>query len=139
MNESGNWIVFFFKEKITLKHLKLLGHPSRESAFKFYKKHLHNLRTFTVKVGKETLHMCSFQITAIYTPWMHKKTACFFMFSGSIKREYCAEIAQIQSWLLLLSSSKYLMMKESVLCAVISVWLWTYLAQGYLENLHIKC
>ena len=33
MNESRNWIVFFFKEKITLKHLKLLGHPSRESTF----------------------------------------------------------------------------------------------------------
>ena len=24
MNESGNWIVFFFKEKITLKHLKIV-------------------------------------------------------------------------------------------------------------------
>ena len=26
---------FFFNEKITLKHLKILGHPTRESAFKF--------------------------------------------------------------------------------------------------------
>ena len=33
MNESGNWIIFFFKEKIILKNFKLLGHPSRESAF----------------------------------------------------------------------------------------------------------
>ena len=24
MNESGNWVVFFFKEKITLKHLKII-------------------------------------------------------------------------------------------------------------------
>ena len=37
-NESGNWIVFFFKEKITQKLLKLLGHPSRESDFKVSEK-----------------------------------------------------------------------------------------------------
>ena len=24
MNGNGNWIVFFFKEKITLKHLKII-------------------------------------------------------------------------------------------------------------------
>ena len=38
LNESGNWIAFFFKEKITQKHLKLLGHPSRESDFKVSEK-----------------------------------------------------------------------------------------------------
>ena len=34
IKESGNWIVVFFKEKITLKHFEILGHQSRESAFK---------------------------------------------------------------------------------------------------------
>ena len=34
MNESGNLIVFFFKEKITLKHLKTAGLLTQESAFK---------------------------------------------------------------------------------------------------------
>ena len=24
LNETGNWIVFFFKEKMTLKHLKII-------------------------------------------------------------------------------------------------------------------
>ena len=28
-------MAFFLKEKVTLKHLKILGHPSQESAFKY--------------------------------------------------------------------------------------------------------
>ena len=38
MNESGNWIVFFFKEKITLKRKKMFGHPTWEPTFKHFEK-----------------------------------------------------------------------------------------------------
>ena len=56
MNKSGNWIDFFFKEKITLKQL---GHPTRGSAFNLIilKGNVQNIPFITHKVNNSKHHV----------------------------------------------------------------------------------